>query len=105
MQQPPKLLVRDLRPNMPHQFTIEVIVVKEETRFNTKDGSQVAHFRVADKTGSITLVMFGDKSKFVKPVDILRIKNAYTDIHKFRMCLYGVVWKNFVFWFQMCYLI
>ena len=88
MQQPIKYLIKDLKPFMNNQFTINVIVIAQESKFTTKDNQLVSHYKVADKTASISLVIFGEKGAFVKPGDILNIKGAYTDVHKGRLCLY-----------------
>ncbi|KAI8968000.1 hypothetical protein BDF20DRAFT_800145, partial [Mycotypha africana] len=70
------LAIKDTHP-MARNFDCEVIVLeKEDEVTRTRDGDLIHRFLVADKTGSITLSVWGEIGGYIHTGDILRINGG-----------------------------
>lgn len=64
-------------------MVLEPVGVSHQTR----EGEQVRTFKVADKTGSINLCIFGEMGGYLKPGDIIRVR-GYASLFKGSLTAY-----------------
>jgi len=80
-------VIRDLKPGMKN-LTMVIIVLEIGKPSTTKDGHEVRSVRVADKSGSINLSLWGEPGTLLQPGDIIRVTKAYVSVFKSFLTLY-----------------
>lgn len=81
------LLIKDMTP-MSRNFDCEVIVLQREGEpAVTRDGDNIYRFLVADRTGSITLSVWGETGRDIKIGDILRVTGVENKLRVGRLIL------------------
>jgi hypothetical protein len=79
--------VRDMKPSSKNINFLVMVLEPFGVSHRTKDGPEVKTFKVADRTGSINLCVFGENGRYLKPGDICRVKSGYSSL--FRNALTG----------------
>ena len=79
--------VKDLHPQAKN-LQMRLIVLHVGNSYKTKDGNEVRSCKVADKTGSINLSIWGEFGNHVQPGDILSLSRCYSVLFKNSLTLY-----------------
>lgn len=79
--------VKDVRPGMKN-LKMKIIVLQVNNPYKTKDGNEVRSCKVADKTGSVNISIWGDDGNYVQCGDILQITRGYGTLFKNCLTLY-----------------
>ncbi|XP_078488714.1 SOSS complex subunit B2 [Ciona intestinalis] len=79
--------VKDLYPQAKN-LQMKVIVLHVGNSYKTKDGNEVRSCKVADKTGSVNLSIWGDYGNHIQPGDILSLSRCYAVLFKSCLTLY-----------------
>ncbi|CAK8685566.1 unnamed protein product [Clavelina lepadiformis] len=79
--------IKDLFPQAKN-LQLKVIVLNVGNSYKTKDGNEVRSCKVADKTGSVNLSIWGDYGNHVQPSDILSLSRCYAVLFKNSLTLY-----------------
>jgi len=79
--------VKDLHPHAKN-LQMRLIVLHVQNSYKTKDGNEVRSCKVADKTGSINLSIWGDFGNYIQPGDILSLSRCYSVLFKNILTLY-----------------
>lgn len=79
--------IKDLVPQAKN-LHMKVMVLTVSNSYKTKDGNEVRSCKVADKTGSINLSMWGEYGNHVQPSDILSLNRCYAVLFKNCLTLY-----------------
>jgi len=79
--------IKDLYPTS-RNLSLKVIVIQVSNSYKTKDGNEVRSCKVADKTGSVNLSIWGEYGNFVQPSDILSLSRCYAVMFKNSLTLY-----------------
>lgn len=79
--------VKDLKVGVKNA-TVSFIVLDVGRPSTTKEGHEIRTCRVADKSGSINLSVWGELGAFIQPGDILRLTKAYVALWKSVPTLY-----------------
>ena len=83
----PTTVVAKLEPNQ-RQINLLVIVLRIQSNpQKTRDGHEIHSFKVADRTGSVTLNVWNTTGKLISPGDILRLQNCITQVFKNELCV------------------
>ena len=85
-------LVRDMKPTARNVNFVVMVLESVGLPHRSKEGETVKTYKVADRSGSINLCVFGDNTQYIKPGDILRVKSGYTSL--FKNILTAYVGKN-----------
>lgn len=79
--------VAKLEPNQ-RQINLHVIVLRIQANpQKTREGHEIHSFKVADRTGSVTLNVWNTTGKLISPGDILRLQNCITQVFKNELCV------------------
>ena len=79
--------VKELHPQAKN-LQMRLIVLHVANSYKTKDGNEVRSCKVADKTGSINLSIWGDFGNYIQPGDILSLSRCYAVLFKNSLTLY-----------------
>ena len=79
--------VKELHPQAKN-LQMQVVVLHVSNSYKTKDGHEVRSCKVADKTGSINLSIWGEYGNHVQPGDILSLSRSYASLFKNSLTLY-----------------
>lgn len=79
--------IKDVRPGMKN-LKMKIIVLQVNNPYKTKDGNEVRSCKVADKSGSVNISIWGDDGNYVQPGDILQITRGYGTLFKNCLTLY-----------------
>nr|CAB3264184.1 SOSS complex subunit B1-like [Phallusia mammillata] len=79
--------IKDVYPQAKN-LQMKVIVLHIGNSYKTKDGLEVRSCKVADKTGSINLSIWGEHGSFIQPGDILALSRCYAVLFKNCLTLY-----------------
>lgn len=79
--------IKDVRPGIKN-LKMKIIVLQVNNPYKTKDGNEVRSCKVADKTGSVNISIWGDDGNYVQPGDILQITRGYGTLFKNCLTLY-----------------
>ncbi|CAF1276638.1 unnamed protein product [Rotaria magnacalcarata] len=83
----PTTVVAKLEPNQ-RQINLLVIVLRIQANpQKTREGHEIHSFKVADRTGSVTLNVWNNTGKLISPGDILRLQNCITQVFKNELCV------------------
>ncbi|OQV18527.1 putative SOSS complex subunit B1-A [Hypsibius exemplaris] len=80
--------VRDMKPSTKNVNFIVMVLEPVGFTHRTKDGPEVKTFKVADRTGSINLCVFGENASYLKPGDIVRVKQGYSSLFRNSLTAY-----------------
>jgi len=69
--------IADLRPGLKH-LHVRFIVIEKGEPSSTASGDVIYDVRVADESGSIELVAFGERGAALRPGDICEIRWGYS---------------------------
>ena len=79
--------IRNLKPGM-KDLTLMFIALEVGRPNQTKDGHEVRTVKVADKTGSVNLSLWGEPGKHLQSGDIVRMTKGYINVWKGCLTLY-----------------
>jgi len=79
--------IKDLYPQAKN-LQMKVIILHVGNSYKTKDGLEVRSCKVADKSGSINLSVWGDHGNYIQPGDILSLCRCYSVLFKNCLTLY-----------------
>lgn len=82
------LLIKDIRPQMTHFNLHSIVLQVAPGSYKTKEGNQVRTCRIADKSGSINLSVWGDYCNLVQAGDILLLTKCYSVVFKNHLTVY-----------------
>ncbi|CAF1225055.1 unnamed protein product [Adineta ricciae] len=83
----PTTVVGKLEPNQ-RQINLVVIVLRIQANpQKTREGHEIHSFKVADRTGSVTLNVWNTAGQLISPGDILRLQNCITQVFKNELCV------------------
>ncbi|CAF0936430.1 unnamed protein product [Rotaria sordida] len=83
----PTTVIAKLEPNQ-RQINLLVIVLRIQANpQKTREGHEIHSFKVADRTGSVTLNVWNTTGKLISPGDILRLQNCITQVFKNELCV------------------
>lgn len=87
---PPQVQFTDfakLRPKT-SAFNFRFIVLEQLRRTRTKEGDDVTVFKVADRSGSIQLCIFGTAGRHLQPGDYGYVLNGTVNVHQGKLTAY-----------------
>lgn len=80
-------VIAKLEPNQ-RQINLLVIVLRIQANpQKTREGHEIHSFKVADRTGSVTLNVWNTAGKLISPGDIIRLQNCLTQVFKNELCV------------------
>lgn len=79
--------IKDIRPGM-KGLKMKLIVLDVGSSYKTKDGNEVRSCKVADKTGSVNISIWGDYGNFIQSGDIILLTRSYSTLFKNCLTLY-----------------
>ncbi|GAU99023.1 hypothetical protein RvY_10084 [Ramazzottius varieornatus] len=79
--------LKDFKPSSKNINFITMVLEPIGVLHQTREGEQVRTFKVADKTGSINLCIFGEMGGYLKPGDIIRVR-GYASLFKGSLTAY-----------------
>jgi len=83
----PSTVIAKLEPNQ-RQINLLVIVLRIQANpQKTREGHEIHSFKVADRTGSVTLNVWNTTGQLITPGDILRLQNCITQVFKNELCV------------------
>ena len=83
----PTAVIAKLEPNQ-RQISLLVIVLRIQANpQKTREGHEIHSFKVADRTGSVTLNVWNTAGQLISPGDILRLQNCITQVFKNELCV------------------
>ncbi|CAF1017063.1 unnamed protein product [Adineta steineri] len=83
----PTTAIAKLEPNQ-RQINLLVIVLRIQANpQKTREGHEIHSFKVADRTGSVTLNVWNTAGKLISPGDIIRLQNCLTQVFKNELCV------------------
>lgn len=83
----PSTIIAKLEPNQ-RQINLLVIVLRIQANpQKTREGHEIHSFKVADRTGSVTLNVWNTTGQLIAPGDILRLQNCITQVFKNELCV------------------
>lgn len=83
----PSTIIVKLEPNQ-RQINLLVIVLRIQANpQKTREGHEIHSFKVADRTGSVTLNVWNTTGQLIAPGDILRLQNCITQVFKNELCV------------------
>lgn len=83
----PSTIIAKLEPNQ-RQINLLVIVLRIQANpQKTREGHEIHSFKVADRTGSVTLNVWNTTGQLITPGDILRLQNCITQVFKNELCV------------------
>ena len=83
----PTTVIGKLEPNQ-RQINLVVIVLRIQANpQKTREGHEIHSFKVADRTGSVTLNVWNTAGQLISPGDILRLQNCITQVFKNELCV------------------
>lgn len=83
----PTTVIGKLEPNQ-RQINLLVIVLRIQANpQKTREGHEIHSFKVADRTGSVTLNVWNTAGQMIAPGDILRLQNCITQVFKNELCV------------------
>lgn len=98
--------LRELKPGTKNMNVQVMILEQVGDSHYTKEGSVVRTFKVADKTGSINLCLFGENGQYLRPGDICRVLRGYCSLFKNSLTAYvgkgGEIKRIGEFCFPIC---
>lgn len=80
--------IQDLKPGLTHQNLYCMVLHVAPNSYKTKEGKEVRTCKIADKTGSVNLSVWGENCNAVQPSDILVLNRCYTTLFKSHMTVY-----------------
>ena len=83
----PLNFIKDLHPQAKN-LHMKLVVLHVPNSYKTKDGNEVRCCKVADKSGSVNLSIWGDYGNHVQPGDILLLNRCYSVLFKNSLTLY-----------------
>ncbi|KAI8074017.1 hypothetical protein BC940DRAFT_289794 [Gongronella butleri] len=83
---PPQMQLKDVRPLMP-RLELDLIVLQQEEFIPSTLKDDLYRYLVADRSGSMEFVIWGDRGKATRPGDIIRVKGADAKVRNGTLCL------------------
>lgn len=83
----PSTVIAKLEPNQ-RQLNLLVIVLRIQANpQKTREGHEIHSFKIADRTGSVTLNVWNTTGQLIAAGDILRLQNCITQVFKNELCV------------------
>lgn len=83
----PSTVIAKLEPNQ-RQINLLVIVLRIQANpQKTREGHEIHSFKVADRTGSVTLNVWNTTGQLISAGDVLRLQNCITQVFKNELCV------------------